>query len=449
MGRARLILGLLIAITALVFGATSTAVALPELGSELFRPSDNCGCHSSLLNQWGKSMHAKALDDPLYQLKLSEANKATDGALGPFCDSCHGPVAVMSGEIANLDTATLQSQEGITCSFCHQVSGTGDPIGNTSQTMNADGVFRAQFDDSQSPFHPTGYSAFHESAEFCGACHNVDHPANGLHLEATYTEWKNGPYAAEGIVCQDCHMTPGPGVVKPNPGTAAAGGPQRDHIYTMTFAGGNVALGDAELAEERLKAAATLEMDAPEILEDGAGEVSVTITNSGAGHYLPTGLTEIRMMWLEVTAEDAEGNVEVVGRHDFGSILRDAEGNFPVELWEAVAFESDDRIPPRESVTDTYEFSIPEGEDAVTLSASLYYRTAPEEMAEKAGVELPTTTMASISQAVYSSEDARAEGMSAVTDENGGVSLNLVVAIVGFLVIGGAIVFAVMRSRDA
>ncbi len=62
-------------------------------------PVSGCGCHSYLIEDWQKSMHAKALTDPIYRYKLDEANRATEGALGPFCESCHGPVAVMSGEI--------------------------------------------------------------------------------------------------------------------------------------------------------------------------------------------------------------------------------------------------------------------------------------------------------------------------------------------------------------
>ncbi len=50
-------------------------------------------------------MHAKALDDPLYRLKLDEANRATDGALGPFCEACHAPVAVMAGLSAAIPPA--------------------------------------------------------------------------------------------------------------------------------------------------------------------------------------------------------------------------------------------------------------------------------------------------------------------------------------------------------
>lgn len=441
-----------VVVMCLVFGVVLAqavaASALPELASDKFQGSQACGCHAGLLEDWSRSMHAKALSDPLYQYKLAEANKASDGALGPFCDACHGPIATMSGERTNLAAAPAQSQEGVTCDFCHQVTGTSDPIGNTSQVLEADGTKRAQYKDSVSPIHATAYSAFHESAEFCGACHNVDHPGNGMHLEATYTEWKEGPYAAEGIVCQDCHMTPGPGVTKPYPGTAAAGGPQRDHIYLMTFAGGNVGLGDAELAEERLKAAATLEVEVPEIVESGSSaDVKVTITNSGAGHYLPTGLTEVRQMWLEVVAVSGDGAEEQIGKHEFGSILKDAEGNSPVELWEAVAFESDDRIPPKESVTDTFAFTMPESGEA-QIKATLYYRSCSEEFAEKGGVEIPTTTMAEVTAASYGSEELRTEALRAEpgrSDSSSGGAL--LWAIGGLVLAAGAAAFFVVRGR--
>ena len=244
-------------------------------------------------------------------------------------------------------------------------------------------------------------------------------------------------------------MTPGPGVTKPNAGTAAAGGPQREHVYIMTFAGGNVALGDAVLAEERLKAAAEVELVAEEIVAPGENiEIQTTITNVGAGHYVPTGLTEVREMWLEVTATDPEGNSEVVGEHRFGTILADDEGNAPVELWEATSIASDDRIPPRESVTDTFEYTMPEGGE-IELAANLYYRSAPEEMAEKAGVDIPTTTMAMASMGVFGSEDIKANaatGDEASDDAGGGTNLLFVLVI---LVLAAVVVgWFVMRGRN-
>lgn len=394
----------------LAFSGSAYAV-LPNVPSASFAPAAECGCHAGLLTQWSPSMHAKAITDPLYLYKLGEANKATDGALGSFCNGCHTPIGVMSGEAigADMSKASDVAKEGVTCDFCHQIKGTAGPLGNTSVDITADAVKRAQLKDAVSPAHGTEYSAFHESAEFCGNCHNVDHPVNGMHLEATYTEWREGPYSKDGIVCQDCHMTPGPGVTKPNPGKAAAMGPEREHIYTMTFVGGNAGLGDPVLAEQRLQAAATLDLAIEDVVAAGSkAALTTTITNVGAGHYLPTGLTEFRQMWLEVKATDAAGTELLSARRDFGTVLKDANGKYPVELWEATGVQSDDRIPPKESASNDYEFDMADG--PVTVTAALYYRSATEEVAKAAGVELPTTTMVSATKTVYASAEQKAEG---------------------------------------
>jgi len=397
-------------------------------------------------------MHAQALSDPIYLVKLEEADEATDGQLTPFCLQCHSPIGAMAGEITRLDHsgASDVAAEGVTCSFCHHVTGSTTPVGNASQEVSPDDVRLAQLKDPQAP-HAAAYSQFHETAEFCGACHNVNHPANGTHLEATYSEWLDSPYAAEGIVCQDCHMTPGPGVTKPSPGKAASTGPDREHIYSMTFAGGNVALGDAALAEANLKAAAELTLEVPDVVEQGAVGTKVTITNVGAGHYLPTGLTEVRQMWLEVTAVDEAGAELLTERRDFGTVLKDAAGAYPAEMWDAVGIQSDDRIGPRESVSNDYSFPMSSG--AVTVEATLYYRSCPEEMAEKAGVDVPTTTMASLTKIVYPSAEARDAVADDTEDtaeaEADGVSTTLLWVVLGVAFVAVAAAVVVLRRRKA
>lgn len=428
--------------------AGGTAIALPEASVDAFEGPEGCGCHAAFLDQWRKTMHSQAVTDPLYRFKLDKGNEQTDGAIGPFCEACHSPAAAMFGELGQ-DEYSPVAMEGVVCDVCHQVSANTEPIGNISLEWILDGTKRAQFDDAFSPAHATAYAPVHETAEFCGSCHQVIHPVNGLVLEGTYTEWKNGPYSGEGIVCQDCHMTPGPGVTKPNPGKAAAGGPDRDHIYTMTFAGGNVGLGDADLAEERLQAAAEVAITAPEILEAGAtSEVKVRITNVGAGHYLPTGLTDVRRMWLEVVAMGPDGETTEVGRREFHTVLHDADGNSPAEIWFAVGVESDDRIPPRESVEQAWEVTMPDG--PMELRATLYYRSAPEEMAEAAGVDIPTTTMTQATTVVYTSAEEAAEATRAQPETGaavGGDVTLMVIMIVGIAVVAGVIGFFIVKSR--
>lgn len=435
--------------TAVSAMAAPVPVKTGSAPSGIFESAQGCGCHSQLVQDWSGSMHAQALTDPLYLTKRAEADKATGGALGEFCDTCHGPAATMLG-VMDQDPLTGGAAEGVSCSFCHQVTGLNGKPANTSHLVEPDDTRRAQIKDPQAP-HKAAYSQFHETAEFCGGCHNVDHPINGVHLEATYSEWKASPYASEGIVCQDCHMSAGPGEIGPFTGSAAAGAPERDNIYAMTFVGGQVALGPSELATKRLQSAATMELAVDEIVPPGEdASVTVTVTNSGAGHYLPTGLTEVRQMWLEVYAEGPDGEKTVLGRRDFGTKLKDAKGNSPVELWEAAGIASDDRIPPRESVTEVYDFTLPDGLDRATVKAALNYKSAPDDFAEKAKVENPTTVMVSAEQPVFASAEIRnASYAEESTSDSPSENMVLFIALGGLALVAGVVVFFAMRGRKA
>ncbi len=411
------------AVVSLAFAASAFAQGVPvQPGNATvddFLPSSGCGCHGSLVEQWQPSMHAQAITDPVFLDKLARAEAEAGEEVAAFCKRCHTPIGNMIGDPDGAETEV--AGEGVTCMYCHQVVGVEGGVANTSHLLQPDLTRRAQLKDPDAP-HPAEYSEFHESAEICGACHNVDHPANGTHLETSYTEWAESPYADEGVVCQDCHMSSDPGtVIGPSTGQAASGAQTRDDIYAMSFVGANVGQGPSDASRALLQSAASMELEMPDIVPAGtAASMTVTITNVGAGHYLPTGLTEVREMWLSVYAEDADGAVTEIGERRFGTIMQDAEGNHPVEMWDAVAIHSDDRIPPRESVSEAYSFEMPEDAERSTVFAELNYRSVPDEMAESAGVDNPTTRMASASRAVFVSQavkDAEAEEPPADDDE--------------------------------
>ena len=63
-----------------------------------------------------------------------------------------------------------------------------------------------------------------------------------------------------------------------------------------------------EMAVKRLQSAADLEVH-PIYREGKLAEVKVRVKNIRAGHNLPTSLTHVRQMWLEITAKDDKGNV--------------------------------------------------------------------------------------------------------------------------------------------
>jgi hypothetical protein len=382
------------------------ALALPKIAAEHFDSVRSCECHGEQQSDWARSMHAKALYDPVYVLEKGLANADSGGTLGQFCDTCHTPIGTMAGQTAPGKTLSPQSKEGVTCDFCHQVTGTNHPVGGASQTLKANGKKRAQIRNATAPTHVNVYSAFHKSAEFCGACHNLKHPTTGAVLDSTYDDWKAGPYAQAGIVCQDCHMSQGPGAGAMT-GRAAPMGPIRSNIYLMTFAGANVALGNPERARANLMAAASVTVAAPEILGSGeSGNVTITVTNVGAGHSIPAGASEIRQMWLEVSAVWADGTRQLLGKRQFGTVHKDSKGHYPAPIWEAAGIQSDDRIPPKGSVSESYAFTMNDV-DSVDVEAVLNYRSFPDEIAKKAGVANPVTEMARSSAVVWGSTRAR------------------------------------------
>ncbi len=142
-------------------------------------------------------------------------------------------------------------------------------------------------------------------------------------IERTYEEWKNSVYAQAGIQCQDCHMMPvekaieAARTMKPqkNPGKASSMGPDREQLYTHEFVGANFTvptlLGQEADADNRHQAPPVgrrLSLEIPPAATPGTvASVKVKVTNDGAGHNLPTSLTEVREMWLDVSVKDANG----------------------------------------------------------------------------------------------------------------------------------------------
>ncbi len=372
-----------------------------------FAQALQCVCHNMLLTEWQESLHSRALEDPIFKLKVEEADGATGGAMGPFCRRCHAPVANMTGQ-EGAEQLTPAAGQSVVCSFCHQVTKVAEPPDNVSHLLAPTGVMRAQLKDAQAP-HFTRYSALHESSRFCGGCHDLRHPETGVRLLNTYTEWKGSPQAEKGVQCQDCHMSEAPPAVGPSTGFAAEAAPQRDNIYHMTFAGAQVALGNPSRATALLKSAAKIDLSAPDIMPaGGAADVTVKVTNVGAGHYLPTGVTEIRRMWLSVTVGDGDGTETELGRREFGTEFKDARGKHPVAAELAAGIAKDDRIPPMQSVTETYRLELPAGAQAADVRAQLLYQSVPDSVAEHAGVSNPTTVMAEQTLRVFATAEAKA-----------------------------------------
>ncbi|MFU8891572.1 MAG: hypothetical protein ACNA76_07975, partial [Anaerosomatales bacterium] len=128
-------------------------------------------------------------------------------------------------------------------------------------------------------------------------------------------------------------------------------------------------------------------------------------------------------------------------------VFSDGDGNSPADVWNAVAVESEDRIPPRGHVEEAWDAAMPE-KGPLTISATLYYRSCTEEIAEEAGVDIPTTTMASVTKAVYTSQEEAAAAQRVAPDPGANTML-LIMLIAGLMAIVAIVGFFAIRSRRA
>ncbi len=397
--------------------------------AEFTDPQTCAECHPDQYEEWTNSVHALAFQDPIYQGELNAAIKAVGHDIAKQCEGCHTPAAVVQGEIKGAGITGLSplAMAGVSCDVCHSISGhTGrqTPYGqpeNGSIILSPgkdtkDGAVLTKHtpfppeEGCGEGFHECVESPLHLTSELCASCHQVFHYETHTPLEATYAEWKNGPYAVNNIHCQDCHM------VEIDTFKRAADQfirPKRGE-YHHYFNGANFLLyflsdaaakkaGNEELAANaykkfemavaRLQAAAELDI-APVYRNDRLAEIKVRVRNIRAGHNLPTSLTNVRQMWLEVTAKDSKGNILMTsGTVDAnGKISKDvrmfnSEGqhegfHFAIDPWEVQSFAKHDTIPPKGYRDAFYGLAAPKG-TPITFEAKLRYRQADQKVAEK------------------------------------------------------------------
>ena len=279
-------------------------------------------------------------------------------------DSNENPFPVMHAENDSTpnnvrplrDFATPLGRNGISCDFCHQVTGpnfdvvppvrSGDGIANVSINFQGgiakQGVLGAT---RPNPIHTTVINSYLTTSDFCGGCHDVrlgkddqgTPEADAQRLENLFTEWQQGPYGpapnGNNTTCQDCHMSIYPWAppgfypmnivsVYPTPSANI-----RRQVSTHNFTGVDVALiddypgqepagtngyglpiGQIDRRDALLKAAATMQVNAPaSIAAGGILSVAVGVTNVGAGHNIPSGFSQERQMWIELTVTDGNG----------------------------------------------------------------------------------------------------------------------------------------------
>jgi len=405
--------------------------------SQFVSPETCGGCHDEIYAQWKGSMHNLALSDIIYT-EVAEAGLKgliDKGEIkeAEHCQTCHTPIGYITGYPLKTSDSREKIPEiakhGIQCDYCHSITGAYSVYnakykykpGNGEEDP---GTKRGPFHDSESDYHKSEFSRFHTKSEMCGTCHDVKHVTTGIWLETTYQEWKRSPYEKQGVQCQDCHMYQRPGIPatgsterKKNPGTASSGGVEREHIFTHYFAGGNMAIpsGDGNktlsaMAEERLKNTLDIKIDP----KSDNNRIVIRILNNGAGHEVPTGVSNIRQVWLRVIMKDSTGKViYTTGVADkkgylpentilYNTVFGDGKGNPVDNLAKAREIISDRRLKPMQEMVEKIDAGNFTGK--VTVEAAILYSGFPQKDADSIkglkGMKIPVVVMKEVKNVV-------------------------------------------------
>ena len=428
----------------------ATTTAHRKLSVDDWESPEICGgCHTTQYQGWKGSMHANSFKDPIFQAEWALAEKEVGGNISNLCGGCHSPPGMLSKTI-KFDpslgkhggfTAPPVATQGVSCDVCHTISGStfqnSEVIehGNGSYISSPGETKRGPLKNAKSPYHNTAYSEHHTEAAFCGNCHNIFNPLNQFPLERTYDEWKYSVYAQNDVQCQDCHMVPVETAIrvadelKPArelenhglSGKAAIGAEKsRELTHGHGFVGGNsvitAALGDPDsrrhalIAIKRLRSAAKLDIKLQKVKNQGAlHKLEVKVTNQRAGHHMPTSLTFIRELWLEVKVTDQNGKIifhsGALDSHSevdkdatmFKAYAVDKDGKPAKYIWTVERFERRTTIPPKGHQYGRYAFNVPDGTSVLNVRTRLNYRSFSQHFVDhllgEGELKVPTVVM--------------------------------------------------------
>jgi hypothetical protein len=330
-------------------GAAKIATGAPSADPAELHPSDEprgevnaatrCAeCHGELHAQWKASRHARAATSDLYVRTRKLAAKSE-------CARCHEPLAKL------VEADHPAARDGVNCDACHTLAAVD--VGGESAAFQLRPEERTKFgplcDAVDHYFHKMGCSPLHGESRFCASCHHWSENLQGgvVRLLGEYEEWRESAYAKKGTSCQDCHM---PWSVAP----VAAGAATRVNASHHGFWGEGGELRKRSLA---VKAAV-----------DASGDrlkVRLVVKNAGAGHYVPTGVPDHRVV-LEAALLDATGTELERAERTYGKVLVDANGA-PAPFFRASKQTSDTRIAPEEERNETLEFATAKGGATVKI----------------------------------------------------------------------------------
>ncbi len=419
-------LAFLLASTVLLFSAEPSGESIKgAIPYDQFENPKACySCHVDIYMQWDQAMMSKAYthhwdEIEYFDLAVAHAEKdpsfkeAVDG-----CNGCHTPMAYMAGDVPPPRPAEgSRANESVGCDVCHTFKAMQkDPPFNFSYVPSPGLIKYGAKPGQESPHHDTMELELFRSAELCASCHNEKSPF-GVWVKSTQIEWAEGPYGKDNVPCQECHMPRAKG----RSAKMAKESMVAQHLFHGAHDPGKIA-GAIELR---------MHPEQRELPYDGVVVLQVQCFNGKAGHKVPTGSVEDRIMWLHVTATDANGKTYHLpvkekgfegeeytiasealayqdmgipkGDPDFKGVRRenvpvgdrifrmpyfDGDGNMTMMQWNTHSLGVDYRIGPRETKIETYVWELPRDIPVgkVTFKAEMNYRKLVKPVAEYLGV---------------------------------------------------------------
>ncbi|MFP4547183.1 MAG: multiheme c-type cytochrome [Fidelibacterota bacterium] len=379
--------------------------------SQYEKPLACASCHGDIYHQWKRSMMSQSFThhwDEIEYFDLAIPHGEVDDFFKPVaddCNGCHAPLAYLAGDVPPpRPEEESRANEGVSCDICHTMTGISGEAVNFNWISQPGRTKYGAKPGLESPHHITEENALFRQTELCGSCHNEKNPY-GIYVKSTQIEWAEGPYAEEGVKCFTCHMPKAPGRSAP----MAKEGMVAQHVF----------LGAHNPAKLRGAIEISMHCDQLQVPYDGIVRVQVELFNAKAGHKIPTGSVEDRILWLDVTATDEAGNEYhlpvdkkgfdgeeytiaadelaytdmgiPLGKKDFKGVQRDGipagnrifrmpyfdqNGVMTIMQWNTRSLGVDYRIGPRETKIESFTWEMPHdiAFGKVKVRASLNYQ---------------------------------------------------------------------------
>jgi tetratricopeptide (TPR) repeat protein len=407
------------------------------LNPSAFMTAEYCGhCHQEAFRQWRQALHSNSFRTPFYRQSVNILIRTKGIEYARHCDSCHNPIAVLSGSLTpNSTVSRLFDRDGLTCTTCHSIlsvksklgnggfvmavpSALVDEKGNRIPGMVPDGEILAHLDRHSKAVMQDIY----HSPEFCAACHKANLPPmlndyKWIRAFTAYDEWQNSKfsnrtpltfYTTDFTTCQGCHMRRSPNIL-PEPGS------KNGTFASHRWLAGNTAVpfyyGFTEQLDktiEFLRAGNYLNVDifglkagssdklvaplgtVPFTAHAGDDlEVWVVIQNKNIGHSLIPEVRDLYEAWVQFEALDANGakiyqsgflkpgGMLDPSAHSFTNrpvnVVGEFVDNHVVSAIHSVAY--DNTIQSGRSALVRYRFALPAGvKGPIKLTARVNYR---------------------------------------------------------------------------